>query len=292
MKQERMVRGILASTAILGIAAAPPPKLLVDRPAAAAPELLVLGSPHLGNPARDIADPDVPNVLAPDRQKQIETIIDDLARFRPTHIAIEWEVSEQDKLDKAYADYLAGRRAARADEIDQIAFRLGKKLGLKRIDAADWFKEPPGKDSDYDFETWAKQHGEQARLDAITGRLKALSQRQTAAMRCTDVASWYDRVNTPAHRAEDNRAYFDFALLGDATANPGATWVGNWHARNLHIFANLVRIAKRPDDRVLVLFGAGHGFLLDRFARDSGAFRVVDTMRYLPAGQRLKKAGC
>jgi len=292
MRRNVIVRAALSAAALIATAAAPSPKLLVERTPATAPALLVLGSPHLGNPDRDLADPDVPDVLTPDRQKQIEQVVDALARFRPTHIAIEWEVSKQDTLDKAYADYLAGRRAARADEIDQIAFRLGKKLGLKRIDAADWFKEPPGKDSDYDFQAWAKQHGEQARLDAITGRLKALSKAETAAMRCTDVASWYDRVNTPAFRAKDNRAYFDTTLLGDISANPGATWVGDWHARNLKIFANLVRIAKRPDDRVLVLFGAGHGFLLDRFARDSGAFRVVDTMRYLPKGRRLNKAGC
>jgi hypothetical protein len=42
---------------------------------------------------------------------------------------------------------------------------------------------------------------------------------------------------------------------------------------------------------VLVLFGAGHGFQLDQYARQSGAFEVADTMAYLPAGKR-PKAGC
>src|SRR3546814_9808231 len=99
-----------------------------------------------------------------------------------------------------------------------------------------------------------------------------------ARMRCTPIADWYRALNTPAARDRLNRIYYDYALIGDGETDPGAVWVGNWYTRNLRIFGHLVRLAK-PDDRVLVLYGAGHGFLLDQDARQSGAFDVVDPLR-------------
>src|SRR3546814_7208399 len=103
-------------------------------------------------------------------------------------------------------------------------------------------------------------------------------------MRCTPIADWYRAHNTPAARDRLNRIYYDYALIGDGETDPGAVWVGNWYTRNLRIFGHLVRLAK-PDDRVLVLYGAGHGFLLDQDARQSGAFDVVDPLDYLPPEQ-------
>ncbi len=101
-------------------------------------------------------------------------------------------------------------------------------------------------------------------------------------MRCTSVSDWLREMNTSAARADDMQPYFDIALVGGPQVNPGATWVGNWYARNLKIFANLVRIADKPDDRVVVIYGAGHAPLLDEFARQSRGFDVVDTLDYLP----------
>ena len=82
-------------------------------------------------------------------------------------------------------------------------------------------------------------------------------------------------LNNPEHLADMNRDYFDFAMLGDDQKSPGANWVGSWHMRNLRIFAKLVRVADKPGDRVLVIYGAGHGFLLNEFAQQSHAFKVV-----------------
>jgi hypothetical protein len=96
------------------------------------------------------------------------------------------------------------------------------------------------------------------------------------------MSSWYRRYNAPEYRRKDQRAYYEIAGFGDQAANPGAAWVGTWYARNLRILNNLRAVA-RPGDRILVIYGAGHGFFLDQQARESGAFRVVDTLAYLPS---------
>src|SRR3546814_5205238 len=74
--------------------------LLLDRTAEQRPELLILGSPHLANNNRDIANVHVEDVTTPAHQREIETLVDALARFRPTRIAIEWPSSDQAGLDK------------------------------------------------------------------------------------------------------------------------------------------------------------------------------------------------
>jgi hypothetical protein len=38
---------------------------------------------------------------------------------------------------------------------------------------------------------------------------------------------------------------------------------------------------KQPKERVLVIYGAGHAYLLRQMARESGAFRVEEASAYL-----------
>ncbi len=68
----------------------------------------------------------------------MEELVRGLARWQPTRIAVEWDRSDQAGLDRRYADYLAGNLKLTANERDQIAFRLAKKLGLLKVYAIDW----------------------------------------------------------------------------------------------------------------------------------------------------------
>lgn len=265
---------------------------LADRDPAARPQLLIVGTPHFGNPGRDVNNVSIPDVLQPDRQAEIDAVVDRLAAFRPTRIAIEVDSSEQAAVDRLYADYRAGRYQLGPSETDQIAFRLAAKLGLERVDAVNWNEMPPGTEADWNYVTYAETSGRGPQL----ARLREIGRERTDAAtrrsRCTDVAGWLRDANSADGRSASNRPYFDYAMMGDADRNPGAAWVGNWYARNLRIFANLVRLGSAPEERILVVYGAGHGFLLDQFARQSRAFVVHDTLDYLPQARRFGGPGC
>lgn len=278
----------LASPAAGGAAAAATSPLLSQRPLAQRPEMMVLGTVHLANPRHDAVNADVDDMLAPRRQAEIARVVEALAAWRPTRVAVEWPHEEQAKLDARYADYRAGRRALSANETDQFGLRLAARLDLPRVDAVDWNGEPPGPDDAYDWEKGAKLAGEQARLDAV--RAPENAARMTAMIRGKSVAGFLQEVNTPAYLADLNRVYYDLALLGTAETNPGATWVGQWYARNLRIFDNLVRLDARPDERILVVYGAGHGRFLNLFAEDSHAFRLVRPGPWLARAARAPKA--
>lgn len=278
----RLARGIAAAAGLAvlvaaGSAAAAP--LQVDPPSPK-PVLMVLGSYHMANPGRDAVNLRADDVLTADKQRQIEALVERLAQFRPTKIAVEMEPADAPAhLDAPYRAYLAGKHALGRNEIEQIAFRLGKRLGLPRLYAVDWNQVPPVKLDTLDYETYAAAHGEQAYLDALRARTKA----RVAAVQVlqhADVLAAFRAINADGYIAADNAIYFGLARIGGGADYPGAEWVQYWYGRNLKIFANLTRIAQ-GGDRILLLIGAGHAALQRQFAAQSGYFTVESPLRYL-----------
>lgn len=271
--------------AMIGCAGAAPPAPATTAPpaapttVAARPQLLVVGFAHLDNPGRDLANVAVDDVLAPRRQAEIAAIVDRLAGFRPTRVAVEMTAARQPELDERYRAFRAGSYLLGRSETDQIGLRLAAHLGHDRVYAVDWNEAPPGADADYDFVAYAPANGKQPQLDALMASARA--QAAAAAPGATSLLPWLRALNEPAALAAAHRPYFAIARIGDARLNPGAAWVGSWYGRNLRIFANLVALAERPDDRVLVVYGQGHAFLLREFAAQSGAFVVADPVAVL-----------
>jgi hypothetical protein len=247
--------------------------LLHERTPGEQPTLLVLGTGHFANPGRDLINTKVDDVLAEARQAQIAAVVDQLASFQPTHIAVEWPLKEQSSLDTRYRDYREGRYPLRRGEADQIALRLAAKLGHARVYAVDWNEDPPGEDLDYDWPSYGKSHGQKELVAAISDPKRAIGITELGTQ---SIGSWLLQLNRPDVLLANHRNYFDWARVGDAERQPGANWVGAWYARNLRIFNNILRITDRSQDRILVVYGQGHAYLLRQFAAESGAFRLRD----------------
>lgn len=220
----------LAATASIGAAALP------------APRLIVLGVPHLANHHRDLINANIEDVLTPARQREIGRVVAALAATRPNHVAVEWSATKQATLDERYAAYRAGHYVLTADEIDQIGLRLAAMLNLPRVDAVNWLEEAPGTDDDYDYGKWLEAHGRESELAALTADGQRRVDATDKLNRCRPIADWFRDLNSPDYVAWDEGFYYRIATFGDAATNPGAAWVGAWHARNLRIAANLHRV--------------------------------------------------
>lgn len=255
--------------------------VLRERDSARRPALLVVGVSHFANPGADRVNVTFDDVLAPARQTDIEAIVEALAAYKPTHVAVEFPADQQDKLDARYRDYLAGRYTLTRNEVDQIGLRLAARLDLPRVDAADWNEFPPGTEADFDYIAWANQHNEQARLARVSTSSRTAAKDAEALLARSTIGAYLCALNDPESLARSAQVYFDIALFGDTKVNPGAVYTGNWHARNLRILANLVRIAPEPEDRTVAIYGAGHKPLLDRYAVESLAFKVDDAREVL-----------
>lgn len=259
-------------------------KLLRDRTEAERPAIMFIGSAHLANHNRDVVTTTVPDVLTPQRQAEIADVAAALARFKPTKVAVELAAEKQAELHQRYTGMLAGSYTLGRHEMDQLGMRVAAANKLPTMYAVDWNKMPPGQISDFDFMAWAKGNGMTERLAAVTA-----SSDNDALMKTTSVASWYIDNNTPEKLAARHRRYFDYAMLGNDEAKPGANWVANWYGRNLKIFGNLVKLADSPKDRILVIYGSGHIPLLREFAVQSGAFSDVDPLPLLREAANAKR---
>lgn len=264
----------LCCALVTGLSAAADLPLLRERSDAERPALMFIGAPHFANYNRDVNNNTVPDVMSTQRQAELARLAQALAAFKPTKIAVEVAASRQDKLDATYRAYRAGTHQLASDESEQLGMRLAAACGHAAIYAIDWNEMPPGKVDDFDYEEWAATPEKSALLARI--RKSASLADDNQRLHSTSVAEWLLKHNDPELQARGHRRYFDYALLGDSTKQPGANWVANWYGRNLKIFAKLVALAPQPGERILVIYGAGHIFPLREFAQQSGAFTVVD----------------
>ena len=238
------------------------------------PDLLVLGTAHFNTPGNDMVNVEVEDVLSDRRQGEIEALIDDLATFRPTHIAVEVRSTNQESLDKRYSDYRDGKYALTRNEVDQIGLRLAARLGHERVYAVDWNGNPPGDiEADYDWYSYGQKNGFEEKIHLVTDPESA--KEYYTELQDQTISEWLRQLNSPDALKASHKVYFDIAMIGQGDDFPGANWVGTWYARNLKIFSRLVKIADKPTDRVLVLYGQGHAYLLQQFAREYGAFDLT-----------------
>jgi hypothetical protein len=226
-----------------------------ERPAVPArAEVLVLGTYHMANPGHDIFNMKADDVLAPRRQAEIGRLTELLKRFRPTKIAVEADVYG-DRIQKTYADYLAGNHELTRNETEQIGFRLAKELGHKTIYGVDVDGEfPYQRVVDY-----AKAAGRTKELDAImAGGFGELVKAQDAYLGSHTIPETLLFINSDERAASEVALYYRQVHLGEPGDWAGADLLADWFRRNIRIFANIARLADNPGERVLVVYGAGH----------------------------------
>ena len=104
------------------------------------PQVLILGTYHMGG-SGDYIQTTADDVLSPRRQREIELLVDALAAFRPTKIMVEAPLTRDSSLNVRYRKYAAGQDTLRRNEIDQIGFRLAKRLDLRRVYGIDYLQD-------------------------------------------------------------------------------------------------------------------------------------------------------
>jgi hypothetical protein len=227
-------------------------------------EVLVLGVYHMANPGSDVFNTQADDVLAPKRQAEIAEVIAVLKKFRPTKIAVEARIND-DAVSRRYGDYLLGKHDLTRNETEQIGFRLAKELGHETVYPADVSGEfPLPRLVDY-----AKAHDRTKEFDELMGEIGNTVKAFSAYLATHTVLETLLYMNSDDRVAEDVGFYYRQAHFGEPWNWAGADLVTDWFRRNIRIYSNVVRLADSPEERVLVIFGAGHlGWLQHNFASD------------------------
>ena len=220
----------------------------------ARPEILVVGTFHMNNPGHDIHNVQADDVLSPKRQQEIAQLIEVLKTFRPTKIAIEAEVGVTKRIDQEYSDYLAGKYTLTRNETNQVGYRLAKELGHRAVYAVDEGGDFPW----LRVVNYAKANGLMTQFDAINAGWGVLSKEMGDELQSHTVLETLEYMNSDSRVAKDMGFYFAVVRLGEPFEYAGPDLLASWYQRNIRIYHNIVRLIDSPNDRILVIYGAGH----------------------------------
>ncbi len=242
------------------------------------PKVLLLGSFHFNYPNLDshkTSAEDQVDIETAEKQAELRELLDYIARFNPNKIVIERR--QGSTVNKAYQAYLNGERELGKGEIQQLGFRLGKRFGIDTLILGDafpfsnslhWSKDSlifrPLIDSLFD----AKDMDWDSTIDQRYWELYDLEDKMQAKTRLLDVFKY---MNNP-HRVKRGHGHY-LEMESDQSADALAIW---WYSRNLRIYREIRKSTTSPDDRILVIFGAGHLGILRQQFESSPAYELVE----------------
>lgn len=240
-------------------------------------QVLFVGLFHFDYPGLDVmvtAEEDKIDVLKEPKKSELSELVNYIKRFKPNKIAIEarpsWKATE--KLHR----YINGELRDQRDERIQVGFRIANELNLDTIYSidTDGFANELGiLDSAYanrffkDFDFQSEDPYEKIYKKWFETKDKWVSK--------TKLLEYVKFTNSEESFNYDHGAYLigDFKLDEYRGADITALW---WYSRNLRIFRNIQKIATDPKDRLLVIYGTGHGPILKHLIESSPEMEWVN----------------
>lgn len=244
--------------------------------------IMILGTYHMDNPGQDAINLRADDVLREKRQREIADLVDGLARFKPTKIAVEAPYRSTAYPDR-YRKFLAGEHNLGRNEVEQVGFRLAKMMGHATVYPIDFPMWMNGLlPSEIEQPKPAATPAAAARAAGPERALPPHIARTEELMRTGTVTDVLRHLNGEAYVRADHGGYMEMLLPNDGVAIYGrADLLTNWYKRNLRMFANINRVAEFPSDRILLIVGSGHLKILSDLARDSPQFCLVEAEPYL-----------
>lgn len=253
------------------------PALAQERPGTVNPaqtEVMVLGTFHFTGGGQDYINPAVDDFLSPQRQAEIEDILDRLEAFAPDKIIVELEPEHEDWINARYRAWRAGEAELQVNERDQLGLRLADRLGHAQVYAVD-FQNGMDFDAMMGAAHAAGQHDLIAQFQSVMGEVQSL---------IGDLSGLPVREQLLVHNDPEFQQRHDFymtlAQMGTVEDPVGARNMADWWGRNMIIFARIAQLSE-PGERVLVIYGSGHKYLLDQYFEQAHGFTVVDPVAYL-----------
>jgi Family of unknown function (DUF5694) len=250
------------------------------------PEVLLVGTFHFAYQNLDVykteKDKQV-DILSPERQKEVEELVDYISKFKPTKIVVEIEPNDTTWINR-YQSYKAGKRKLGRNEVEQISFRLLDKFNLNTLYGADasaiFYDLYYSKDStilrptlDSIFSGW--QNYKYKCEDPVCKLQDSLNNYQTELSLQWTLLEFFKYLNTDKALNSNYGSYFDGEYFTQGEFRGADALALEWYDRNLRIFRNIQRITTSPDDRILVLFGQGHVSILKHLFECAPNYKLV-----------------
>lgn len=249
-------------------------------------QVLVLGSFHFQDAGRDNYKPQFPfDIRTPQRQHELDEVLTKLAAWGPTRIAIERDVEVQARVDSLYAIYPGNGMDTLRNEIYQVGFKLAKRLhhaGVFGVDADARFLDTAMTEAEWKRRKDALKPGPMSATD-WDAKYTALYRMEDSLKTVRTLRETLLEMNSPERLALGHGHYLVGPLLdgplGDYFGADG--FVSAWHNRNIRIYSNVARLIRSPEERVLLLIGAGHAPIIRAQFASVPFVRLVDVAEVL-----------
>lgn len=257
-------------------------------------KVTILGTFHFAYPELDrikTNSKDKIDFKDPKRLSEVNELVDKLAKFKPSKIALEIKTWDQAKTDSLYNLYLEGKYSLPINECYMVGFRLAEKLGLKKVYCIDtWgnidaYFTGDGKNI---FDVRPDRVKMMQKLEAFSDSLLKAKPVQESSDSIEKpyltITGILKKLNDPEKIKSDHAQYFKNLFLFEEKEGDyaGVDWISaSWFNRNLRIFRNIQKLTENPDDRILIIYGSGHLGLISQYIGDSHNHTLVPVLDYL-----------
>ena len=219
-------------------------------------EIILVGTYHFEQDEELIAN----------KEKEVIELVDYLAHYKPTKVAVEWEASKDKDLN---IEYKKSDRDYLIDEIQQIGFRLAKKLNHEKVYAVNW----SGKITKEDMEELNASI--QDSYPELLNKMKVISENAPVISINTPLVNSFRKLNDNEAIKELERIYLSFVTVTDSKEKMiGFDFLNKWLERELMIFKNIVETTK-SNDRTLLIIGSDHLWMLRKLFEGNG-WKVIN----------------
>lgn len=232
-------------------------------------KVMVLGTFHFHH------SPDYYNIISSEKQKEIKAVINSLAEFRPSKIALEASYKDSAKFDSLYKKYRAGKHKLNTNERQQLGFRLADRFEHNTVYAVDYkLRWPYGK-----VMGWAEEHAP-AFMEFYNQWRNKRDQLTESMYKEATIAEHLRWLNNDESRELITEVRMRRMELGGTSNFVGVETLSSSYERNLKIFSNIMHYAE-TGDRIIVIFGSGHNYFLKEFVQMHPDTELAKTLDYL-----------
>jgi hypothetical protein len=131
-------------------------------------------------------------------------------------------------------------------------------------------------------------NGRADKLETLQASMGARVKEQDDFLRSHTVVEMLERMNADSTVTKDVASYFAFVPYGDPDDYAGPDLLAMWYQRNIRIYHNIAALIDSPNDRILVIYGAGHLGWLQQDVNNDEAVKLRKLAANLPSSLSIK----
>ena len=220
-------------------------------------QVMLIGTFHFNNPGKDTVKVEDVDISDEASQLYLQQFAKRLAEFRPTHVLLEYDPSNEELINQRYTDYLAGSYELGTNEIYQLGFRIARESGLKTVQGFDHRELEWQADAMFEY---ARTH-DSPEMKTFNDLIEYFTKDSAQARANEDLRGLLMRANDDELDRQNMDLYLATNPIGAGDGYSGADASASWWHRNFRMYANIQKVAQ-PGERVLAIGGSGHMAIL------------------------------